>query len=195
MYTDGEMMESEYVGDSEFADNECDTDHYLNPPNYQEIFSHLVNNSDGNNDSYELPEHNFRTHPNDYLPSYHLNDESRDEYSDNDNFPDPPEEFRGENRVSQLSEDDLDDDDDVVHYGFPSQQPLLGFHGNITDSEYNARSSMIDSVGGYTSTNASISDISGLCEIEDSEINLSEDSGDENNETTPLNLERLHTQV
>jgi hypothetical protein len=39
---------------------------------------------------------------------------------------------------------------------------------------------MIDSMGGYTSTNASCSDISGLCEIEDSEVNLSEeDSGDE----------------
>jgi hypothetical protein len=51
-------------------------------------------------------------------------------------------------------------------------------------------------MGGYTSTNASCSDISGLCEIEDSEVNLSEeDSGDENNENTPLNLQRLHTQV
>jgi hypothetical protein len=46
MYTDPEMLESEYVGDSEFADNECDTDHYLNPPNYQEIFSQYINNDD-----------------------------------------------------------------------------------------------------------------------------------------------------
>ncbi|XP_071125252.1 protocadherin Fat 1-like isoform X4 [Mytilus edulis] len=198
VYTDGEMIESEYVGDSEYADNEGDTDHYLNPPNYQEIFSQYVNNDDsGNQDmSYELPEHNFGMHPNNYLPMYNLNDESRDEYSDNDNFPDPPEEFRGgENRVCQLSEDDLDDNDEVVHYGFPSQQPLLGLQGNITDSEYNVRSSMIDSMGGYTSTNASMSDISGLCEIEDSEVNFSDESGDENNERTPLNIDRLHTQV
>ena len=36
------------------------------------------------------------------------------------------------------------------------------------------------SMRGYTSTNASMSDISGLCEIDDSEVNLSDnDSNDE----------------
>ena len=34
--------------------------------------------------------------------------------------------------------------------------------------------------GGYTSTNASCSDISGLCEIEDSEVNLSDYDSDQN---------------
>jgi hypothetical protein len=52
------MLESEYVGDSEFADNECDTDHYLNPPNYQEIFSQYINNDDSEpQGSYRLPQH------------------------------------------------------------------------------------------------------------------------------------------
>jgi hypothetical protein len=79
------------------------------PWNHQEIFSQYINNDDSEpQGSYRLPQHNLRTHPNEYLPTYHLNDESRDDYSDNENFPDPPEEFRGgENCVSQLSGDDL----------------------------------------------------------------------------------------
>lgn len=50
------------------------------------------------------------------------------------------------------------------------------------------------SLGGYASTNASMSEISGLCEIEDSEVNLSEEESCDDNidENTPLNniLER-----
>lgn len=56
-------------------------------------------------------------------------------------------------------------------YGFPPQGGR-GFHVQVDPS---GMDNMSMSVGGYTSTNASFSDISGaVCEIDDSEANCSD---------------------
>lgn len=64
--------------------------------------------------------------------------------------------------------------------------------------DYDAANVMMDdmsiSVGGYTSTNASMSDISGVCDIEDSEANITDyDSGEDNASQKQLNT--MHTVV
>ncbi|XP_056011143.1 protocadherin Fat 1-like isoform X5 [Ostrea edulis] len=191
LYTDPELLESEYVGDSEFADNEYDNEEcYASPPNYRKVLG-LPQTPEEEEESYELPQHQINTHPNQYLPNHSFTQSQmsgdRDSRSD---WPEPP----------SCDENDFytsDNDEEVVSYGFPNSKKLApGFvsDGGITDSEYNVRNSVIDrmsmSMGGYASTNASVSDISGLCEIEDSEVNLSEEeeSCDDNiDETTPLN--------
>ncbi|KAK3099997.1 hypothetical protein FSP39_013258 [Pinctada imbricata] len=206
MYTDPEMLESEYVGDSEFADNECDNDDqcYMSPPNYHKVLG-LPQTPEGNEDeeedSYRLPQDNLVMHPNQYLPNHSFNQSQefsgeRDSQSD---WPEPPSCDENDFYTSE------NDDNEVVTYGFPNSSKLAkGFlsDGGITDSEYNVRNSVIDrmsmSLGGNASTNVSMSDISGLCDIEDSEVNLSGDgdSDSENDETTPLsNSHQHHTTV
>ncbi|XP_061184166.1 protocadherin Fat 1-like isoform X2 [Saccostrea echinata] len=192
LYTDPELLESEYVGDSEFADNEYDNEEcYMSPPNYRRVLG-LPQTPEEEEESYELPQHQIITHPNQYLPNHSFTQSheqvsgDRDSHSD---WPEPPSCDENEFYTS-------DNDEEVVTYGFPNTKKLApGFvsDGGITDSEYNVRNSVIDrmsmSLGGYASTNASVSDISGLCEIEDSEVNLSEEESCDDNidESTPLN--------
>lgn len=188
-YTDypDECQDSEYVGDSEYAENECGDDdeddiddpnaHLLDPPNYEQI---LALHGDVNyDDSNYVPQNNYVTHPDRYLPSYQLDNGQSQEELDNGN------------------------DDDVIHYGFPSasRRPRFGLgdgfgttrSGYNTDGAISGIDEMSVSMGGYNSTNASVSDISGLCEIEDSEANLSDnDSVDENN---IIKLSNSHTQT
>ena len=92
-----------------------------------------------------------------------------------------------------------DPEKDVVYYGFtkPSsssnqqRRRRRNRHSMISNDnrysgdfglDYDAGNVITDdmsiSVGGYTSTNASMSDISGVCDIEDSEANLSDDDYD-----------------
>lgn len=197
LYTDPELLESEYVGDSEFADNEYDNEEcYMSPPNYRQVLG-LPQTPEEEEESYELPQHQINTHPNQYLPNHSFT-QSHDQMSgDRDSrcdWPEPPSCDENEFYTS-------DNDEEVVSYGFPNTKKLVpGFvsDGGITDSEYNVRNSVIDrmsmSLGGYASTNASMSEISGLCEIEDSEVNFSEEESCDDNidENTPLNniLER-----
>ena len=203
MYTDPEMLESEYVGDSEFADNECDNDEcYMSPPNYHQILGlpRTPEEEEEDEDSYRLPQDNLLMHPNQYLPNHSM-DQSQEFNGDRDSQSDWPEPPSCDENDFYTSDND---ENEVVTYGFPKNKKLAkGFlsDGGITDSEYNARNSIIDrmsmSMGGNASTNASVSDISGLCDIEDSEVNFSDgDSESENDETTPLkNTNHLHTQV
>lgn len=199
--TDGEYIDSEYVGDSEYAEHDMEEPPEL--PNYEELLaeqSRLL-------EDYEMPNKNLtmHVHPNYYLPinsSFTSADGQGDE-----NWPEPPSyTVNGvEVNISDSSHttSSEDDNDSVLHYGFPPS------HNNInrlsmvttdsdmndnnrlsaaftTDSDFNdgdySRGSVIDDM----------SDISGLCEIEDSETNNS-DSEDEN---TPLTTtQRIHTEV
>lgn len=181
------MTDSEYVGETE---NEFDDDG-LPPPAYASLpsYDQLLALRDLN-DSYELPP-NLLVHPDQYLPDYHPNFDA-DSLADNGNVSD-----------EQNSEVDAAVAASVAERTALRQPPgrALLSPGYATSGEYatdaeQSRASYIDnmsmSVGGYTS-NASCSDISGLCEIEDSEINASEDDLDDEN--SPCLPSHLHTQV
>ena len=174
----------EYVGDSEYAENELDDDddlddpnaEYPDPPNFEQV---LAMHGDLNYDDGVHAPLNYNLHPNQYLPTYQLTPGlSQDDGQDDDTNGNAHNFAR-------------DDDDDVIHYGFPRpRRPRFSHDDYAAHSDYNtdvehgmsAIDDMSVSMGGYTSTNASMSDISGLCEIEDSEVNLSDnDSADENN--------------
>ncbi|XP_067663318.1 protocadherin Fat 1-like isoform X2 [Haliotis asinina] len=193
------VEDSEYVGDSEYAENEFDMDDqddlppcYADHPNYQQILE--LRDMD---DTYELPQSlQVSHHPNHYLPNYSFSGQMGQ-----NEWPDPPT----DDDNSNVSDDN--DNDSVIHYGYQNVGPQRSnlAPGYTTRSEYNtdhnrSAASMMDdmsvSAGGYTSTNGSCSDISAyLCEIEDSEINQSEDSGDEDQASQRLLAAHLHTQV
>ncbi len=197
--TDYVENECEYVGDSEYAENECGDEEdgdlddpnaeYPDPPNFEQI---LAMHGDLNYDDGGYVPKNYNLHPNQYLPSFQLETggSSQDDFDDAngnaDNFA-------------------RDDDDDVIHYGFPRpRRPHFVHDDYAAHSDYNtdvepmsAIDDMSVSLGGYTSTNASMSDISGLCEIEDSEVNLSDnDSATEDTQLiNKLSNSHTHTQV
>lgn len=171
-------MEPEYIGDSEFTENECYTDDDLDDPeaelperpNFEQI---LALHADLNYDDEFDPEkdNGYNRHPDEYLPTYQLDnnqEDSQEELNGNaDNFArdDADEVIHFSNSIPRYLPDD---------YGYPP--------GYNTDTGVSGIDEMSVSMGGYTSTNASCSDISGLCEIEDSEANLSDnDSLHENN--------------
>ena len=197
------MTDSEYVGETE---NELDIDDREDiPPSYSDLpsYDQLLAQRDLN-DSYQLP-HNLSVHPDHYLPYYHPSD-------DQDSLGGlQTEEETGELSDEQNNEVDAAVAQSVAERTARRQPPGRVFlsPGYITSGEYTtdleplSRGSFIDdmsmSVGGCTS-NASCSDISGLCEIEDSEINASEnddddDDDDDNDENTPCLPSHLHTQV
>lgn len=169
-YVDGN--ESEYVGDSEYAENEFgdeddedndDRGGFPDPPNFEHILA-MHSDLPQSEETYAAPPANYNLHPDHYLPTYR---------------PDSPASHDGNGNA-----DSPQHDDDVVHYGFPRpKQPRFVTHDfpgqDYTD--YGTMSAIDDmsvSMGGYTSTNASCSDISGLCEIEDSEVNMSDNDSD-----------------
>lgn len=194
------MTDSEYVGETEnefeFDDRE---DGLLPPPGYADLpsYDQLLSMRELN-DSYELPR-NLNVHPNKYLPYYRPNFDGESlgggaqTEEDNGNLSD-----------EQNSEVDAAVAASVAERTARRQPPGRVFlsPGYVTSGEYAtdveppSRASYIDdmsmSVGGYTS-NASCSDISGLCEIDDSEINASEDDLDD--ESSPCLPSHLHTQV
>ena len=203
VYTDTDLMESEYVGDSEYAENEYDTD-YPSPPSYQHILG-LHDYTDGDMgvqgggeqlediDNYQLP-HNMMNHmhPNYYLPNHSFNNDSNEVGDIMPNHIAP--------NVDLSDTSDNEDNNSVVHYGFPGARRSAGSRVPdicVTDSEMVQSPSIGDtlsvSLGGGTSTNVSFSDISGLCDIEDSEINPSDDESIDEN--TPFNMKRFDTQV
>ncbi|XP_076446580.1 protocadherin Fat 1-like isoform X2 [Babylonia areolata] len=195
------MTDSEYVGETE---NELDLDDRdeLNPP-FADLpsYDQLLSLRDLN-DSYELPQ-NLNVHPDQYLPYYHPN---FDQDSVNGL---QTEEENGNLSDEQNNEVDAAVAQSVAERTARRQPPGRVFlsPGYVTSGEYTtdveppSRASFIDdmsmSVGGYTS-NASCSDISGLCEIEDSEINNSDDDDDvddDNEDISPCLPSHLHTQV
>lgn len=200
-YHDGN--ESEYVGDSEYAENEFGDDNdddddpnndFPEPPNFEHI---LAMNQDlqQQEDSFAGPQNNYNLHPDQYLPTYQMESgASQEDWQDD-----------GNGNADNIARED---DEDVIHYGFPRpKQPRFSSHNYPNQFDYNtdyehgtmsAIDDMSVSMGGYTSTNASCSDISGLCEIEDSEVNMSDNDSDQ--ETRMLRPKasshsHTHTQV
>ena len=201
--TDGEYIDSEYVGDSEFTENDLEEPPEL--PNYEEILaeqSRLL-------EDYDVTTHNYNVHPDYYLPlnSSFSSDNNGGEVSREQAWPPAPPPFNGEGSGGSdtTPTSSGDDNDSVLHYGFPPSKcnsDLNRLSMITTDSDLNVDTSnrlsgafTTDSEfnGDYNraSTVDDMSDISGLCEIEDSEVNLSE-SEDEN---TPLQTVRRHTEV
>ncbi|XP_060561268.1 LOW QUALITY PROTEIN: protocadherin Fat 1-like [Ruditapes philippinarum] len=199
--TDGEYIDSEYVGDSEYAEHDMEEPPDL--PNYEELLaeqSRLL-------DDYEMPNRNMHVHPDYYLP---LNSSFTSADGPNEeNWPAPPpcvvngaEVNISDSSHTTTSSDD--DNDSVLHYGFPPSHfnNINRLSMVTTDSDLNVDSNRLSAA--YTTDSEAndgdfsrgsviddMSDISGLCEIEDSEVNNS-DSEDEN---TPLNTQRIHTEV
>ncbi|KAG8186896.1 hypothetical protein JTE90_023783 [Oedothorax gibbosus] len=147
---------SEYVGDSENNDTDfCDS---IPPvPNFENILGmNDLEFADDGTDSLPASPHKYQRHPNSYLPAHATSTANTS----------PDHTWNGDQRqVCDLS------DDEVMTYGFPPQGGR-GFHVQVDPS---GMDNMSMSVGGYTSTNASFSDISGaVCEIDDSEANCSD---------------------
>ena len=115
------------------------------------------------------------THPNDYLPKYNISlsgsaadsladDSAFDSASVNGNF----------NSADFICREG---DDDVIHYGFPPSASLLRPRGHqdgraVDDDEALDNISM--SLCDYKSATASEVDLSGVCEIDDSEAMVSD---------------------
>lgn len=178
------LEDSEYVGDSEYAENEP-YEHGDIPPSYADHpkYEQLLQDLD---DSYRLPG-NFSIHPSQYLPRQDFDLDSLTEDENMDNKP------HGAIYVSDVSSQENE---------YPALRPPKEFMtpGYGTDDYLRgqgppSRISFIDdmsmSLGGLAS-NASCSDISGLCEIEDSEVNAT-DTDDEN--TPCLSPGQLQTRV
>ena len=166
-----EGNESEYVGDSEFAENEDEDDlgellHSYHHPSLLNFRQVLTAREDLNSESGEGSNPCLTGNDNDSSQESHPTDWA-DDFVDagavNGNF----------NSADYICRDD---DDDVIHYGFPSS-PNKNRPTSYTDTEtgISCLDDMSVSMSGYRSTNASTSDISGLCEIEDSEANTSGD--------------------
>ncbi len=208
--------DSEYVGDSEYAENECDgveTDDpeadYPDRPNFQEILALQGQLNFGSEEN--VVRNNYDRHPNQYLPEYNIsenNSQAGEENNAENEVDDDYDDYNGNYSADNIARDD---DDDVIYYGFPRAPaaPAMGppklvaqdLAGNAYLSDYEpVGASVMDdmsvSMGGYNSTNASTSDISGLCEIEDSEANLS-DNDDQDSQSAHLLQSNSHltTQV
>ena len=204
--TDGEYIDSEYVGDSECTDNEYEMENPPDLPNYEQLLAEQNKLLE----DYERLTPNINIHPDYYLPLNSSFTSDKIPLETLESWGAPP----GYNVGSDSSASSDDDNDSVLHYGFPPTQGNINRLSMITtdselngdnrlsaaytsDSEFNGeynRVSAIDdlSVGDARSRNASTSDISGLCEIEDSEDNILDESEDEN---TPLSTQRVHTEV
>ena len=191
-----EYIDSEYIGDSEYAENECgeedemlgeepQEEDYPDPPNFEQILANMHEGLPYEENFDSMPRNNaaknYNLHPNKYLPTHTIADSAQ---GSRESFNKQDEEDNG--NADNIARDD---DDDVIHYGFPRPGKKPDFYSGYTsnlesqDLDYGTLSgidNMSVSMGGYTSTNASMSDISGLCEIDDSEVNLGDnDSNDE----------------
>lgn len=183
---DDQENNSEYVGDSECTENFDEMEENEDPnadfhpvPNFHQFLGLAPHIDD--EDNHHGPQN---LHPN-IMPNF-------GQIRQNgvlDNWPAPPGAENGNDQNS-------DEDENGEPYPLPRHfRPRLPVDGS--DYEHSA-ASMIDdmsvSFGGYTSTNASCSDISGLCDIEDSEMNLSDES-DIDIQPAKFSSAHLHTQV
>ena len=210
-FVENDGNESEYVGDSEYAENEldgADTDDpdadYPEPPNFQEILA-LQGQLRFDDEVGAVGDNKYDMHPNQYLPEYNISENNSqvgddDDDGEHDDFDDYNGNFSADNFAR-------DDEDDVIYYGFPragAQKKLVpeDLAGNRYNIDYGTGTSMRDdmtvSMDGYNSTNASCSDISayGLCDIDDSEPNNSDNEDNEAQLTQLLKSDSdKHTQV
>jgi len=212
--------DSEYVGeDSECPDNDdddiegpsdVDEPNADYPPaataslNFQQILAMRdqlnYGTDDWSNSSGALPPQRRRrhkgpasaaysvnpVHPNDYMPKYNISlsgsaddslaDDAADSASLNGNF----------NSADFICREG---DDDVIHYGFPPSASLLRPRDHLRDSAID--DDALDSVSVSMSATASELDLMGVCEIEDSEANIS-DTDDAVAELRPLEAPSAH---
>ena len=187
---DEDDFDPELIGESEFTENEDndinDIDSDFDPPDYQDILK-------GDFQQY-MPHYSD-------IENSQVGDSrwgSRDVMEMNGNF----------DSAQNIAPDT---DDDVIQYGFSLPRPRNKhfrpqqrdnrFSGefNLDYVEMRPLDDLSVSVAGYQSTNASVmSSINNLCDIEDSEANLSEsDSENQSNESTKLvkSNTNLHTLV
>lgn len=174
--------DSEYVGDSELNDNDLDDPGNREPlqPRFEQL---LPLDDDGDSSDTYLPSClNYHLHPNQYLPNY-------------DNITAANTDTEGDDNGSLTGGVGINNlvlrrcpplsssmttaggratvgGNNNSNYGYLGHhQRMSRIHDPRRSLELPAGDDMSVSVGGYTSTNASCSDISGnLCEIEDSEV-------------------------
>ncbi|KAK6173109.1 hypothetical protein SNE40_016628 [Patella caerulea] len=180
--------ESEYVGDSEFAEEGEDNEHP--PPEYDEYpnYQRILNIPDVEVEEYQLPTNLQHMTPDLYLPGFDING-SNDQEAFLDHFTDVD---------SHPFSNDGDNNSVIkVQLTQPWQQHYFSQLSDYnTDNERSSLSLMDDnsvSMGGNLSRNNSCSDISGLCDFEDSEINASESEDD--GATSRLLQPSLHSRV
>lgn len=198
--TDADYGDSEYVGDSEYAEHDMEEPPEM--PNYEKLLAEqekLLEDVEPMNTNI-----NIHVHPDYYLPlPQNSSFTSADEVPQDGEWPAPPALYTANGIDISVSDSSptpssSDDNDSVLHYGFPQANRLsmltadsdIGESNRLsaaftTDSEFN------DGEYNHGSVVDDMSDISGLCEIDDSELNNS-DSDDEN---TPLPTQRRHTEV
>ncbi|XP_023235707.1 fat-like cadherin-related tumor suppressor homolog isoform X2 [Centruroides sculpturatus] len=144
--TEDPDLPDSYVGDSEYNDEEADAVRTTAAPDFRRLLSDLEFADDGVDTPSPSPD-KYRSHPDRYLPAH---------FPSSDTSPD-----------SSLRPGD---EDEVVPYGFPCQGRRT-FHPETENGDpASALDSLSLSVGGYASTDASYSDVSGaVCEIDDSD--------------------------
>jgi len=186
--TEGEGYDSEYVGDSECAEMDDDDDEnlakadYIPGLNFEEILKMRESFQYGPDEEEEDEEGNYSHHDrsrnlHDYLPPLNISQASGLQGDDlgagggtlNGNY-------------SSADFISRDDDDDVIHYGFPLHPggPIMRIPGprsypSEAERGMNLLDDMSVSACGGHGGRESMSDISGLCEIEDSDVG--EDAG------------------
>ncbi|XP_014676997.1 PREDICTED: LOW QUALITY PROTEIN: protocadherin Fat 1-like, partial [Priapulus caudatus] len=188
-YPETGEVESEYVGDSEFADNEFDLDDDLDlpldfshRPNINAMIDSLNFADDDDDDPQGAPpspqpppEHNYEMHPNEYLPAWPSEPADLAAAPPGD---DPAgEAARRNNRLSEYT-----------------NESECG-EGAASVSAVSALDDVSLSMGGLTSTNASCSDISGLCEIDDDDDDFEDEDEDEDADEADAQLRALAERI
>lgn len=194
--TDGGYIDSEYVGDSEYAEHDMEEPPEM--PNYQEL---LAEQDRLLEDCEPLRSIDVSVHPHYYLLHNSSFTSADGVPQEEEGWPAPPTYTVNGVDVSisdSSPTSSSDDNDSVLHYGFPPSNRLsmLTADSDIGDTNrlsaaFTTDSEMNDGEYNQGSVVDDMSDISGLCEIDDSELNNS-DSDDEN---TPLSTQRRHTEV
>ena len=205
-YPSDDNVSDQFVGDSECGDVEYSTDGLLDGPDadYHQLFP------DGNmpdevtsegallgyESDYSLPRRRAANggynvpHPDRYLPSYTVSDSDLDIESDVPGDSD----CGGITLADCMARDDMPE----AMYYFGRRGGGQGNpHGTL--GGYTSGASVMDdvsvSMGGYASTNVSCSELSGLCEIEDSEANNSDDERQGIRGVGASSLSHTHTDV
>ena len=109
--------------------------------------------------------------PTDYLPKYNISLSGSTDQSLADDTGSINGNFNSADFICR------EGDDDVIHYGFPPSASLLrprDRHGGFTTDDDDAVDSISVSLCDYQSGTASELDLTGVCEIEDSEANVSD---------------------
>lgn len=167
----GDDFESDYVGDSELTENELGNEDVESDSYPGLTFSQIMAMKDELNYGSDefTPQYRYNVHPNNYLPEHDVSEG----VSLNGNI----------NSADYICRDD---DNDVIHYGFPRLTSTSKFNRN-TYADNRVEPNVLDNVkvsvigvGGRMSAVDSSSDLAGVSLIEDSEAyNSEEDNTDE----------------